>query len=153
MKPSAPARLRRRNEGWIIDELRDTLKRELLRAAKNKPVCPVSGKSIAHTASLHEIVCPPLSGSKYHPQNRELAAAVFVRENCLLLSPEVNVNAANSLRAELLQMQMMKYGPWAVIGKLRVIARFLKAPAAYLDRTITFDGRDYRVLRPTDKKG
>jgi len=145
--------LRRRNEEWIIDELRDTLKRELLRAAKYRPVCPVSGQHIADTASLHEIVCPPLGGSKYHPQNRELAAAVFVRENCLLLSPEVNVNTANSLRAELLQIQMMKYGPWAVIGKLRVIARFLKTPAAYLDRTITFDGRDYRVLRPQDKKG
>jgi hypothetical protein len=153
MRPSAPARLRRRNEEPIIDELRDTLKRELLRAAKYRPVCPVSGQDIAHTASLHEIVCPPLGGSKYHPQKRELATAVFVRENCLLLSPDVNVNTANSLRAELLQMQMMKYGPWAVIGKLRVIARFLKTPAAYLDRTITFDGRDYRVLRPTDKKG
>jgi hypothetical protein len=145
--------LRRRNEEHIIDELRDTLKRELLRAAKYKPVCPVSGQSIAHTASLHEIVCPPLGGSKYHPQNRELAAAVFVRENCLLLSPDVNVNEANSLRAELLQLQMTQYGPWAVIGKLRVIARFLKVPAAYIDRTITLDGRDYRVLRPTDKKG
>jgi hypothetical protein len=145
--------LRRRNEEYIIDELRDMLKRELLRAAKYTPVCPVSGQSIAHTASLHEIVCPPLGGSKYHPQNRDLAAAVFVRENCLLLSPDVNVNEANSLRGELLQLQMMKYGPWAVIEKLRVIARFLKVPAAYMDRTITFDGRDYRVLRPTDKKG
>ena len=48
---------------------------------------------------------------------------------------------------------MMKYGPWAVIEKLRVIARFLKTPAAYMDRTITYDGRDYRVLRPQDKKG
>ncbi len=113
----------------------------------------MSGQSIAHTASLHEIVCPSLGGSKYHPQNRELATAVFVRENCLLLSPDVNVNKANSLRAELLQIQMMKYGPWAVIGKLRVIARFLKVPTAYMDRTITFDGRDYRVLRPQDKKG
>ncbi len=108
--------MRRRNEEQIIDELRDTLKRELLRAAKYKPVCPVSGQSIAHTASLHEIVCPPLGGSKYHPQNRDLAAAVFVRENCLLLSPDVNVNEANSMRAELLQLQMMKYGPLAVIG-------------------------------------
>ncbi len=145
--------MRWRNEEHIIDELRDTLKRELLRAAKYKPICPVSGQSIAHTASLHEIICPPLGGSKYRPQNRELAAAVFVRENCLLLSPEVNVNQANSLRDELLQLQMMKYGPWAVIGKLRVIARFLKVPAAYMDRTIMFDGRDYRVLRPQDKKG
>ena len=113
----------------------------------------MSGQDIAHTASLHEIVCPPLGGSKYHPQNRDLAAAVFVRENCLLLSPEVNVNEANSMQAELLQTQMKKYGPWAVIGKLRIIARFLKTPAAYMDRTITFDGRDYRVLRPQDKKG
>jgi hypothetical protein len=125
----------------------------LLRAAKYRPMCPVSGRTIAHTASLHEIVCPPLGGSKYHPQNRELAAAVFVRENCLLLSPEVNVNVANSMRAQLIQMQMMKYGPWAVIRRLRVIARFLKTPMAYIDRTITFDGRDYRVLRPQDKKG
>ncbi len=145
--------MRRRNEEPNIDELRDTLKRELLRAAKYRPVCPVSGQNIAATASLHEIVCPPLGGSKYHPQNRKLATAVFVRENCLLLSSDVNVNKANSMQAELLQMQMMKYGPWAVIGKLRVIARFLKAPAAYMDRTITFDGRDYRVLRPQDKKG
>jgi hypothetical protein len=153
MKKSASDRLRRRNEEQIIDELRDMLKRELLRAAKYTPVCPVSGQGIGDTASLHEIVCPPLGGSKYHPQNRELAAAVFVRENCLLLSPEVNINEANSLRGELLQIQMMKYGPWATIRKLRVIARFLKVPAAYMDRTITFNGRDYRVLRPTDKKG
>ncbi len=69
----------------IIDELRDTLKRELLRAEKYKPICPVSGQDIARTASLHEIICPPLGGSKYHPQKRDLAAAVFVRENCVSL--------------------------------------------------------------------
>jgi hypothetical protein len=91
--------------------------------------------------------------SKYHPQNRELAKAVYVKENCILLSPDTNVNWANSVRTKLIRMQMMKYGPWAVIRKLRVIARMLKTPDAFMDRTITLYERDYRILRPQDKKG
>ena len=139
--------------GGHIDKLRDDLKRALLAEAKFRPVDPVSGENIADDAQLHEIGSPPMGHGKYHPQNRALAQAVYVKENCILLSPDVNVNQANSIQTKLIRMQMMKYGPWAVIRKLRVIARMLKTPDAFMDRTIALYGRDYRILRPQDKKG
>jgi hypothetical protein len=53
----------------------------------------VSGQDIAHTASLHEIVCPPLGG-KYHPQNAH-SPPPCLSENRLLLSGGKR-NKANS---------------------------------------------------------
>lgn len=135
-----------------MDGLRQEVKVKLDRLAKYKARCAICGKPAYFSAQMHEIVCPPMGGSKYHPTNRELAAAVYVKQNCILLCVGCNMNKANSMRAEFIRIQMERYGPWNVVRKLRVLTRLLWTPESFVDRTITFQGRDYRVLRLKDRK-
>ena len=131
-----------------MDGLRQEVKVRLDRIARYKARCAICGKLIDWSAEMHEIVCPPMGGSKYHPINRLLAAAVYVIENCILLCHTCNMVKANSMRTELIRMQMKRYGPWRVVRKLRVLTRMLWTPESFVDRVITFEGRDYRIIRP-----
>jgi hypothetical protein len=118
------------------------------------PLCPerTGNPFSAHNPAvhLHEIIMPYRKGSKYQPNlNDELAQAIYVRENCILLCVQCNVSFANSYPRDkmlALKMNMPGYAPEQVVEKLRDIARQLKYPEQWLPREVEFDGVVYQIL-------
>ncbi len=124
-----------------VDARRESLKREL---EKTQHLCPLCQSRRA--VELHEIISPRMGGSKYHPENEDLAALVYVKELCLLLCPTCNTSIANSRRVALLKIQITKYGERQVVTALQGLATRLKCPEAYIPASIPFEGRWIQIL-------
>lgn len=116
-----------------MDGLRKGVKLEL---ALDQKTCPLCGRG---ATDLHEIVCPPLGGSKYRPENKALAEAVYVKELCVLLCNACNTTVGNSRRDHLLVYNMSRYGVYAVVDALRRLAALLKEPSAYIPYSLVIE--------------
>ncbi|KRT69352.1 MAG: hypothetical protein XU15_C0011G0034 [candidate division NC10 bacterium CSP1-5] len=105
------------------------------------PVCPLTGKI---ATQMHEIIEWPgrRYGDKYGHRVRDkegfdcLAEIYFVKELCVLLDGEVNVNQANIKRDWLLGHQAGKYGVQAVVTALVRLGRHLNHPYEFIPRFI-----------------
>jgi len=112
-----------------VHELREKVKLELARRIK---ACDICGKP--EPTDLHEIVYPILTGGKYSPNTTELAKAVYVKENAVMLCHDCNVRigTGGEWKTRLLRKNMRRYGNDAVVKAMREIAKHLKIPCAYI---------------------
>jgi hypothetical protein len=105
---------------------------------------------------LHEIVCPPLGRGKYSPElDNELAKAVYVKENCILLCAKCNVEFANSYPKDkmiALKMGLPGYAPEQIIAALQRIAAQLKNPLSYIPRSVDYRGHTYPILETHERE-
>lgn len=141
-----------------MNSLRFAVKTQLLREVNGKvPLCPLCQLRMNNpeyppnpAVHLHEIICPPLNGSKYEPTpESSLAKAVYVRENCLLLCFVCNVNFANSVAKDVLlalKMGMPGYTPERIVAAMQAIASQLKNPCSYIPRVVSCNGITYPIL-------
>ena len=96
-------------------------------------------------SQLHEIVCP--IKNKYQPdEEEELARLVYLPQNVVMLCPMCNTVIANSRRDDLIRYNMGLYGQDAVAGVYKSMARLLKAPSAWIPRSIIFEGKEVKLL-------
>jgi hypothetical protein len=97
---------------------------------------------------LHEVVNP--LRRKYHPllEDVPLARIVYLPQNCVLLCHKENVliGSGTSRRDELIAFNMGLYGVDAVVDCYRNMAEFLKSPSAWIPSTVTFNGKEIRIL-------
>ena len=118
------------------------------------PLCPerTGNPFSAHNPAvhMHEIIMPHLKGSKYHPElDNDLAKAVYVRENCILLCAQCNVNFANSYPKDKMlavKMGMPGYTPMQVVTAMQTIASHLKNPLSYVPLSVDYEGVTYQIL-------
>jgi len=123
------------------ETIRSRLKRDLLIVS---PICGLCGKK---GTDMHEIVCPPLSPDKYHPNKDDpLAQAVYCAENCVILCNKCNVLNANSLRDRLIQHNMGVYGVEAVVQAYRRMAACLHSASSWIPVSIDYGGEAVRIL-------
>ena len=117
---------------------------KLLLLLTESQTCPLCQKRKA--TDLHEIVCPSMGDSKYHPLKEELAEWVYTVYNCVLLCNVCNVTIANSRRDDLLRLKTSLYGIECVMASCRGIAGFLDIPSSRMPASLDFEGKTYKIL-------
>jgi len=125
-----------------VHPLREQVKRFLIGTGQRCALCG------GVATSLHEVVCS--LRHKYDPveEDEPLARIVYLPQNCVLLSPRCNVEIGGgaSRRDDLIAFNMELYGVTAVVGCYRSMAKLLKSPTSWIPSTVTFKGKEVRIL-------
>ncbi len=123
-----------------MNKMRQELKEKLL---KRDPTCAIGG---GRAQDLHEIVCPPLDGGKYTPNDTPLARIVYSEENCVLLCNKCNVMEANNLRDRLIRHNMDIYGIDHIVTVYRNMASWLKSPRSWIPESVLYGDEWVKIL-------
>jgi hypothetical protein len=110
--------------------------------------CPLCQKEDG--IRYHEIIYAPVEGCKYTATESDLANAIFVPENAILLCDQCNarIGSGHAVAAKLLALKMSdpNWPPDEVVPAIQKIAALLKRPDQWIPRTVEVLGATHTIL-------